>query len=150
MPIAAKSGGAAGVLLLGTSGRSAWVASAEGVEQVELAELGLRWTGRYRFFWHPPEGFERPLRMGDNNPVVARVAALFARLDGQQQALSGSRFNAALQQRVRMFQREHGLKEDGKVGRNTLLKLNESLGIDLTSAQALRRLQDDSKEVVVR
>jgi general secretion pathway protein A len=141
---------AAAVLLLGTSGRHAWVAAEQGVTQVELAELGPLWTGGYRFLWHPPQGFDRPLGLGDDSPVVARVAALFARLDGQQQALSGTRFNQALQQRVRLFQRQHALEDDGMVGVQTLLRLNTALGIDPTAAQGRAILQQSGDEGVTR
>jgi general secretion pathway protein A len=65
---------------------------------------------------------------------------LFARLDGQQQALAGSRFNAALQQRVRLFQLEQNLEDDGVVGVQTLLALNEQVGIDTTAAKARSQL----------
>jgi general secretion pathway protein A len=140
----------AGVLLLGISGRSAWVATEQGVMQLELAQLGPLWTGGYRFLWHSPQGFDRPLGLGDNSPVVARVAGLFARLDGQPQALAGSRFNQALQQRVRLFQREHGLEDDGVVGVQTLLRLNTALGVDPSAAQARAAMQESSAEVVTR
>lgn len=140
----------AAVLLLGIDDRSAWVLMDRGVAQISLAELGPLWTGRYRFLWHPPQGFERPLALGDDSAVVARVAELFARLDGQQRALAGSQFNAALQQRVRLFQLEHKLDDDGVVGVQTLLRLNEQLGIDTTAVGARNQLQDNVSEMVQR
>jgi general secretion pathway protein A len=82
--------------------------------------------------------------------VVAQVAGLFARLDAQPQPLTTEDFNAALQQRVRMFQRTHGLEDDGVVGVRTLLKLNELLGVDTTATAARERLQDPVGEVVQR
>ncbi len=140
----------AAVLLLGLNGRSAWALTDQGVAQISLAGLAPAWTGHYRFLWHPPQGFERPLALGDDSVVVAQVAALFARLDGQQRALAGQRFNAALQQRVRLFQREHKLDDDGVVGVQTLLRLNEQLGIDTTVAAARSQLQDSVNEMVQR
>ena len=140
----------AAVLLLGIDDRSAWVLMDRGVAQISLAELGPLWTGRYRFLWHPPQGFERPLALGDDSAVVARVAELFARLDGQQRALADSQFNAALQQRVRLFQLEHKLDDDGVVGVQTLLRLNEQLGIDTTAVGARNQLQDSVSEMVQR
>ena len=132
---------AASVLLLGIEGRSAWVAAEEGVALVQLSELGPQWSGQYHFLWHPPAGFERPLALGDNSAAVAQVAKLFSQLDAQPQALTGQRFNEALEQRVRLFQREQGLDDDGLVGVRTLLKLNESLGIDPSATLARQRLQ---------
>jgi general secretion pathway protein A len=81
---------------------------------------------------------------------VAQVAALFARLDGQPQALAGTRFTPALQTRVRLFQREHALEDDGVVGMQTLLRLNEALGIDLTAATARAQLAAGADEGVNR
>jgi general secretion pathway protein A len=132
---------AAATLLLGMDERSAWVATAEGPALVELGELGLSWSGSYRLLWHPPAGYSQSLTLDDDSPVVARVADLFARLDGQEQALAGSRFTPALQTRVRLFQQEQGLKDDGVVGMQTLLRLNERLGISPTAAQARARLE---------
>jgi general secretion pathway protein A len=82
--------------------------------------------------------------------VVTEVAGLFARLDGQQRALAGSRFNAALQQRVRLFQLEQNLEDDGVVGVYTLLALNEQVGIDTTAAQARSQLQRESTVEALR
>ena len=100
--------------------------------------------------WHPPQGFERPLSLGDESAAVAQVAGLFARLDGQQRALAEEKFNIALQQRVRLFQLEHKLDADGVVGVQTLLRLNEQLGIDTTAAGARSQLQNSASEMVQR
>ena len=134
---------AAAVVFLGINGRAALVATPEGVVEVGLSELAPAWSGRYRLLWHPPGGFNRPLGLGDTSGTVARVAALFAQLDGQQQALAGNRFSPGLEMRVRMFQQQYGLAADGVVGLQTLLKLNEALGIDPT-AEAARKLLDAS------
>ncbi|RLQ21709.1 general secretion pathway protein GspA [Seongchinamella sediminis] len=132
---------AAGVVLLGIEGRQAWVGGESAVELVALADLGPLWTGRYRFLWRPPVGFDRPLSAGDSGPAVAAVAQLFAQLDGQAQALAGQRFNDSLKQRVMIFQRDMGLEADGVVGVQTLLKLNRELGIDISAAAARAVLQ---------
>lgn len=129
------------VLLLKIEGSRAWVYTQEGESAVSLAELAPLWTGTYRFLWHPPTGFTQPLAGDDDSPVVAAVAQLFARLDGQEKPLAGTLFNTQLLQRVRLFQREHGLADDGVVGMRTLLKLNEQLGIDATGTQARALLQ---------
>lgn len=131
----------ASTLLLGIEGRTAWVAHPGGLARVKLAELGPFWSGRYRFLWHPPKGFERILSEGDNSPAVAEIARLFALLDGQTQALAADRFNAALKQRVMLFQQSQGLEADGVIGVQTLLKLNEALGIDSSAASARDALQ---------
>ena len=72
---------------------------------------------------------------------MAAVAQLFARLDKQPQPLAGRYFNRALEQRVRLFQQQNALADDGVVGVQTLLKLNKQLGIDVTAEQARQKLQ---------
>ncbi|KAA1194278.1 AAA family ATPase [Pseudohalioglobus sediminis] len=130
---------AAATLLLGIEGRRAWVALDAGVSEVALADLAPLWTGGYRHLWQVPVGFERPLAQGDSGPAVAAVALLFAQLDQQSRPLTDTRFNAALKQRVILFQRANGLEDDGVVGVQTLLKLNAALGIDVNAEQARAR-----------
>jgi general secretion pathway protein A len=135
------------VVLLGVSDTMAWILTEAGPVQVSLAELAPYWTGHYRFLWHPPKGFEKPLALGADSDAVAAVAQLFASLDAQPQPLAGRRFNAALQQRVRLFQQQNSLADDGVVGVQTLLKLNERLGIDVTAAQSRQQLQEAAVEL---
>ncbi len=130
------------VLLVGIAGSSAWVLAGESVAQVKVAELAPYWTGRYRFLWRVPDGFKTSLRLGQDSDAVAEVAQWFARLDSQAEPLTGTRFNGALQQRVRLFQQDHALVGDGVVGLQTLLKLDEQLGMHVTAAQARLWLQD--------
>ena len=136
------------VVLLSIAGREATVAAMDGVIEVELAQIAPMWTGDYTYLWHPPAGFNRPIALGDSGPVVGEVARLFARLDQQTTALAQERFNRALDQRVRLFQRNNGLADDGVVGERTLLKLNEQLSVDVTASQARQRLQAQSMDVV--
>lgn len=131
----------AAVMILGIADTTAYALSRDGVIEVQLADLATYWTGRYRFLWRVPKGFQSSLSLGQEGDVVTRVAALFARLDGQLEPLAVERFNFALQQRVRLFQREQALADDGVVGLQTLLRLNAELGVDVSAAEARDRLQ---------
>ena len=134
----------ASALLLGVQGRAATVFTREGLVVADLAKLGEKWTGGYRFLWQPPKGFSGPLAAGASNATVSEVAQLFARLDGQEQTLAGNVFNSALQRRVILFQQKYALEDDGVVGVQTLLKLNELLGIDANNSRAKTLLQEKS------
>tara|TARA_R110002110_G_scaffold406421_1_gene626461 strand:- start:292828 stop:294510 length:1683 start_codon:yes stop_codon:yes gene_type:complete len=127
---------AAATLLLGINGREAQVVDAGGLQSIDLARLGPHWTGSYKLLWRPPQDYERPLSLGDRSDAVASVAQLFAQLDGQPAPLAQRQFNKALQERVTLFQQRYGLQDDGVVGVQTLLKVNELLGIDPTAAAA--------------
>jgi len=129
------------ILLLSVTDTTAWLLTDAGVAELDLAELAPYWTGRFRFLWHAPAGFEKRLALGYDSDAVAIVAQMFARLDAQAEPLAGRRFNRLLQQRVRLFQQQNGLADDGVVGVQTLLKLNQQLEIDVTAAQSIQKLQ---------
>jgi general secretion pathway protein A len=111
-------------VLVGISGESGTLLHDGGELVVPLADLGPLWRGEFVFMWQPPEGYSGPVKLGDSGPVVAWLAQAFAAIDGQSQALTGGEFNAALDTRVRLFQRQFKLRDDGVVGLKTLLKLD--------------------------
>ena len=63
---------------------------------------------------------------------------MFATLDGMA-APNVAYFGPALEARVRLFQESEGIAADGVVGEQTILRLNERLGIGLMSQRALER-----------
>ena len=116
-----------GILLsLSADRASLWVDSR--AVEVPIVELASRWQGEFTLIWQAPAGYSRSLREGDRGPVVAWVARQFATLDGQSQPLTTELFNQPLTTRVKYFQREYGLSDDGVVGVKTLLKLQQALG----------------------
>lgn len=119
-------------VLLGIDGQQAVVSYGDSISAMSLEQLGRLWTGRFTFIWQASPDYIRPFAFGDRQPVVEWLAARFAELDGQDKLLAGEKFTMPLVERVKIFQRENGLADDGVVGLKTLLKLNEKLGIDQT------------------
>ncbi len=103
-------------------------------QQVALSKLGPLWTGEFTFMWHKPPEFDGPVGVGSSGKLVRWVAERFASIDGQPQPLTNTRFTRALAQRVKLFQRQQGLTEDGVVGMQTLLRLNEATNADFPLA----------------
>ncbi len=99
---------------------------------VSLEELGPLWTGEAFYPWKKPKDFTAPISYGDKGETVSEVANQFALLDAQTTPLTKSRFNSALRDRVKLFQRENDLKDDGILGERTLMKLNDKLGLSTT------------------
>lgn len=97
---------------------------------VSLSELGPAWSGEIFYLWHPPKGFTEALIQGQRSPAITWLAQKFAELDERETPLTNDHFSAALAKRIKIFQRNNGLTPDGIVGEQTLLKLNEKLGID--------------------
>ncbi|MFL0799968.1 MAG: AAA family ATPase [Agarilytica sp.] len=99
---------------------------------VSLEELGPLWTGEIFYSWKKPKDFTAPISYGDKGKTVSEVANQFALLDAQTTPLTKNRFNSALRDRVKLFQRENKLKDDGILGERTLMKLNDNLGLSTT------------------
>lgn len=127
---------AARALFLGMSGEEAVLASATGLHRVGVEQLAERWTGEYWYYWQAPAGWAGAVGEGDSGPSVAAVASLFAALDEQEQPLTEEKFNAALAERVRLFQRSRGLSVDGVAGEQTLRALLLAAGRDLDAIAA--------------
>ncbi len=94
---------------------------------VPLSILGELWTGDFMFIWSPPPFYTDPFSEEYSGPMVKWLAEQFAELDGQESLLAETTFNAALMQRVKIFQKNNQLLDDGVVGLKTLLKINELL-----------------------
>jgi general secretion pathway protein A len=57
------------------------------------------------------------------------LATAFSTIDQKTETLAKNKYNRMLEKRIRFFQKKYELKEDGKAGMKTLLKLNEVLGM---------------------
>ncbi len=124
------------VLAFGESTAFTW--TRQGVIEVPLAELAEAWTGSIQYLWQAPQGWTGSVGLGSTSPVVNVIAQMFATLDGMEAPTVAS-FGPALKARVQLFQTSAGIAADGVVGEQTILRLNDRLGIGLTSQRALER-----------
>lgn len=128
-------------LFLGLEGDQLLLGTGAGIVAATLGELAAQWDGSAWHIWTRPEGVDRTLQRGDSGADVARVAALFAKLDGQARPLTESQFDARLEARVMLFQQRYGLVADGVLGERTLRALSLAAEVDITLAAARARLQ---------
>lgn len=113
---------------------------------VPITQLGDYWNGEFKFIWQPPESYDRPIALGDRDPLVEWLAIRFAELDGGVGIWSGEQFDTPLSERVKKFQRDNNLDADGIVGLKTLLKINDQFGVDKTlDMQYLTHAQSNHK-----
>ena len=99
---------------------------------IPLLQLGEKWLGEFTYLWQPPTGFVRYIYKDSSPALINWLAKHFALLDGQSEVLANDQYNELLKQRIILFQKKHNLKEDGKAGVETLLTLQEELGIAIT------------------
>ena len=129
---------AAAALVLAFGETTALMWTRQGVLEVSLGELADSWTGSIQYLWQAPQGWTGSVGLGNTSPVVNVIAQMFATLDGMV-APNVASFGPALEARVRLFQESEGIAADGVVGEQTILRLNDRLGIGLTSQRALER-----------
>lgn len=104
---------------------------ADGAEFVlPLAELSYYWYGDHLLLWRPGDAPAKDLAPGDNDPGVRWLRAALAQVTGQSVSLEDSTlYDAALEARVRAYQRERQLTVDGIVGARTQVALLAELGL---------------------
>lgn len=97
-----------------------------------IATILNNWSGDFTFIWQAPLGFDRFIYKTSNAVLINWLANAFATIDNQSSLLAKNKYNRLLEKRIRLFQQQHQLKEDGKAGTETLLMLNDALGIAKT------------------
>lgn len=98
----------------------------------QRSNLTPYWQGDMWYLWRKPQSFDEPLFIGQSDPAVGDVAAIFAKLDNQSNPLTRGQFNLALKKRIQIFQKNNGLQSDGVITETLLLKLNEKTKLDKT------------------
>ncbi len=97
--------------------------------QITLPKAGVEplWFGSFILVWKPPKLGSNLMRKGVSGPDVLWLKARLDHAEGLPPAdpdtARSSVFDAALEKRVMDFQRDRGLKPDGVVGEQTLLRL---------------------------
>jgi general secretion pathway protein A len=96
-----------------------------------LAELSFSWYGDYLVLWRPGDAPEYPLAPGTDDQGVRWLRRTLAALDGEPTGDGGSatRYDEALERRVRAYQRAHHLAVDGIVGARTQIAMLAQLGL---------------------
>jgi general secretion pathway protein A len=92
---------------------------------VALTEIERLWFGGYMLLWRARMLEQGILRRGMQGPAVLNLRAVLAAYKGEPAAATASdRFDEALEQRVKDFQRAHRITPDGVVGELTALYLS--------------------------
>jgi len=92
------------------------------------ADVDRHWFGEFLLFWRPYPGAEELMMQGMRSAGVRWLReSLVALQGGSDPSADVSSYDDALAERVRTFQRERGLRADGKAGVRTLIALATAL-----------------------
>jgi general secretion pathway protein A len=110
-----------------------------------LADVSNMWFGQYMLLWQPPDGISEAIRPGSIGPGVLWLRQSLASIDARYQtaAADSTEFDAELQQKVRLFQRDNRLNVDGLAGTQTQIIVNNLLAPDSTPRLTIPRLAQE-------
>lgn len=98
-----------------------------------LADVLRYWNGHYLILWQPPIPDMKAIYPGQTSDHVLWLRQRLTAYDGITPQLNEPRFfDNALKNRVKNFQRQHHLTEDGKVGLQTIFHLDNQSGSTAT------------------
>lgn len=99
----------------------------QGSQTVSSHWLDLHYRGNAILLWRPPPQFSQALLPGSQGALVGWLDTALAQAMGDTPS-SSNQYDQQMQNRVRAFQMQVGLKADGLAGENTLVRLNRALG----------------------
>jgi general secretion pathway protein A len=102
--------------------------------QVPIAELGSYWYGDHLLLWRPGDAPTHKLTPGVDDPSVLWLRSTLARVQGEGESTAepSTVYDAALEERVRDYQRARQLTVDGVVGERTLVAMLADLRVPNT------------------
>jgi general secretion pathway protein A len=123
------NGAPAYAVLVGLDGQTATLRVGISEHRVRLTALARLWNGEFATFWRAPTGYSPTAPGGSAPAMFQELERQLAQLD-RTTLPSGTTtgLDAALKERVRDFQRAHGLEPDGQPGPLTFMQIESALG----------------------
>jgi general secretion pathway protein A len=129
LTLVAADGEPVAVLLQQLDDSVAQVFIGDELYQLTTDQIEQRWYGDFKLLLQGPPGGRMFLRVGDRDPVVSWIRSQLEIAQGVIiPAADPMNFDYALQREILAFQRDHGLKTDGIVGKYTMMHLNTASG----------------------
>jgi len=120
------------IMLVGLDSTSVFLRGASGEITLSREQFLSSWSGSYLYLWQPPKSFN-VLQVGVRNPqAVSWLQDRLAIVDQRsERIITGGRYTGAIAEKVVNFQAQQGLKADGVVGRETIIRLNQLANLQI-------------------
>jgi general secretion pathway protein A len=98
----------------------------DGIRRETLQWLVERWNGAFLFLWYSPSDIQS-LRLGDSNPLALNWLQRQLQLIDNKYlpVITGGNYTEVIRDTVLNFQKQQDIRDDGVVGRQTIMKLNQ-------------------------
>ena len=118
-------------MLTGLDAHSAVLQWGGAAHRISLGSLARPWHGEYASYWQPPPGYLAEQRAGTASLALGQLARQLDQRDGHAPSAGAAQAllpDAVLTERIKAFQREQGLKPDGRAGPLTFMAMEKALG----------------------
>ena len=124
--IAEGNGRLKSYLLLALDAESVQLKSGDNSHRETLQWFAERWNGAFLFLWYSPSEIES-LRLGDQNPLALNWLQSQLQLINSNYLplITDGNYTEIIRDTVLEFQKQQGIRADGVVGRQTIMKLNQ-------------------------
>ena len=124
--IAEDNGRLKSYLLLALDAESVQLKSGDNSHRETLQWFAERWNGAFLFLWYSPSEIES-LRLGDQNPLALNWLQSQLQLINSNYLplITDGNYTEIIRDTVLEFQKQQGIRADGVVGRQTIMKLNQ-------------------------
>jgi len=109
------------LLLGGFSGDELLIGAGEAAARVSRQDVEARWLGEYYVAWPQASDWPQEIRRGESGAAVDIVMEMAGMAEPAWGG--GPEFDGGFEDWVKSFQRRHGLRADGIIGPNTLIRL---------------------------
>ena len=105
---------------------SVWLHADSSTRRESLEWFVERWNGAFLYLWYSPEDIQ-VLRLGDKDQMAVNwLQSKLQLMDSDYLPyITGGNYTEVIRDKVLNFQQQQGIEEDGVVGRQTIMKLNQ-------------------------
>jgi general secretion pathway protein A len=113
-------------LLTALDDKSVLLKAGDGIRREALQWFVGRWNGAFLFLWYSPSDIQS-LRLGDSKPLALNWLQRQLQLIDNKYlpVITGGNYTEVIRDTVLNFQKQQGIRDDGVVGRQTIMKLNQ-------------------------
>jgi general secretion pathway protein A len=113
-------------LLLALDAESVQLKTADNSRRETLQWFTERWNGAFLFLWYSPTDIQS-LRLGDQNTLALNWLQSQLQLINSDflPLITDGNYTEVIRDKVLEFQKQQGIRADGVVGRQTIMKLNQ-------------------------
>lgn len=116
------------ITLLSINTDMADIVLADQTQTIQLKQLEFYWKGEFSMLWRVPPGYEEFILPGFAGESVVWLSQIMSEIDNTTENKITSYYDAGLVERVKQFQLNQGLENDGVVGVKTLIHINQVTG----------------------